>query len=52
MIKAIWMAIGDAGYTATLTLVLGGLYAVIWFVFGWLWTIRMVRRGWLVIPPD
>ena len=52
MIETLRTAIGDAGYTATITLILGTLYAAIWFVFGGLWTIRMVRRGRLVIPPD
>jgi hypothetical protein len=38
--------------TLTLTLIVGSLYAIIWFGFGFLWTVRQVRRGRLVIPPD
>lgn len=52
MIATMLTAIGDARYTATLTLILGALYAAVWFGLGGLWTIRMVRRGRLVIPPD
>lgn len=52
MIETILTAIGDARYTAALTLIVGGLYAGVWFALGGLWTIRMVRRGRLVIPPD
>lgn len=48
----LWTALSDAGHTATLTLILGALYAVIWFLLGGLWTIRQVRRGRLMIPPD
>ena len=50
MIETLKQIVADPA--AGLTLYLGALYAAIWFVFGGLWTIRQVRRGRLVIPPD
>ena len=37
-------------HASSLTLILGTLYAVIWFGFGFLWAVRQVRRGRLIVP--
>ncbi len=50
MIETLWTAIGDGGHAVSLTLIIGILYAAIWFLLGGLWAIRQVRRGRLLIP--